>query len=199
MICDSPAGIEKGATLAMRYADLAVVVANPEVSSVRDSDRIIGLLDAKTRLAEAGEKLPKQLLLTRYDPARAARGEMMKVEDVLEILAIPLLGVVAESSDVLAASNLGAPVTLHNPTSPVAKAYVEASRRLLGEDVPLVRVEHQHPIVAERQRVQRPLLLLGIFAVPRERDRFRSELFRDFEGAVRAVGVDDVDLAEPLQ
>src|ERR1700752_1738390 len=76
IICDSPAGIEKGATLAMRFADVAVVVANAEVSSVRDSDRVIGMLDAKTRLAEAGEKLPKQLLLTRYDPARAARGEM---------------------------------------------------------------------------------------------------------------------------
>src|SRR6201994_426501 len=84
VICDSPAGIEKGATLAMRFADVAVVVANPEVSSVRDSDRIIGMLDAKTRKAEAGLRLDKRLLLTRYDPARAARGEMMKVEDVLE-------------------------------------------------------------------------------------------------------------------
>jgi septum site-determining protein MinD len=137
IICDSPAGIEKGATLAMRFADLAVVVTNPEVSSVRDSDRIIGMLDSKTRRAEAGERLDKRLLLTRYDPARAARGEMMKVEDVLEILAVPLLGVVAESPDVLTASNLGAPVTLHNPASPAAQAYVDAARRLLGEDVPM--------------------------------------------------------------
>ncbi len=136
IICDSPAGIEKGATLAMRFADLAVVVTNPEVSSVRDSDRIIGMLDSKTRLAEAGERLDKRLLLTRYDPARAARGEMMKVEDVLEILATPLLGIVMESPDVLTASNMGAPVTLHNPASPAAQAYVEAARRLLGEDVP---------------------------------------------------------------
>jgi septum site-determining protein MinD len=141
VICDSPAGIEKGATLAMRYADLAVVVANPEVSSVRDSDRIIGLLDAKTRRAEAGEQVPKHLLLTRYDPARAARGEMMKVEDVLEILAVPLLGIVAESPDVLTASNLGAPVTLHNPASPVARAYADAARRLMGEEVALASPE----------------------------------------------------------
>ena len=148
VICDSPAGIEKGATLAMRFADLAVVVANPEVSSVRDSDRIIGILDAKTRLAEAGEKLPKQLLLTRYDPARAARGEMMKVEDVLEILAIPLLGIVAESPDVLAASNLGAPVTLHNPASLVARSYVEAARRLLGEDVALTAPEPRRGLIS---------------------------------------------------
>jgi septum site-determining protein MinD len=135
VICDSPAGIEKGATLAMRFADMAVVVTNPEVSSVRDSDRIIGLLDSKTRQAEAGAKLPKHLLLTRYDPARAARGEMMKVDDVLEILAIPLLGVVGESPEVLTASNLGAPVTLHNPAAPAARAYADAARRLLGEEV----------------------------------------------------------------
>ena len=137
IVCDSPAGIEKGATLAMRHADLAVVVANPEVSSVRDSDRIIGMLDSKTRRAEAGEPMEKHLLLTRYDAARASRGEMMKVEDILEILAIPLLGVVAESPDVLTASNLGYPVTLHNPASAAARAYAVAARRLLGEDVRL--------------------------------------------------------------
>ncbi len=135
IICDSPAGIEKGATLAMRFADVAVVVTNPEVSSVRDSDRIIGLLDAKTLRAERGESIEKHLLLTRYDAARAARGEMMKVEDVLEILAIPLLGIVAESPDVLTASNVGCPVTLHNPASSVARAYDEAARRLLGETI----------------------------------------------------------------
>ena len=137
IICDSPAGIEKGATLAMRFADVAVVVANAEVSSVRDSDRIIGLLDAKTRRAEQGDRLDKRLLLTRYDPARAARGEMMKVEDVLEILAIPLLGIIGESPDVLTASNMGSPVTLHSPASAPALAYMDAARRLLGEDVPL--------------------------------------------------------------
>src|SRR5690606_594451 len=135
IICDSPAGIEKGATLAMRFADLAVVVTNPEVSSVRDSDRIIGMLDSKTRRAEQGETLDKHLLLTRYDAARAAKGEMMKVSDVLDILAIPLLGVVGESPDVLTASNIGCPITLHNPASPAARAYRDATRRLLGEDV----------------------------------------------------------------
>ena len=88
VICDSPAGIERGATLAMRYADSAIVIANPEVSSVRDSDRIIGLLDSKTLKAETGEGIEKHLLLTRYDPARAARGEMLSVEDVLDILSI---------------------------------------------------------------------------------------------------------------
>jgi septum site-determining protein MinD len=137
IVCDSPAGIEKGARLAMRFADTAVVIANPEVSSVRDSDRIIGLLDSRTQRAEAGERIDKQLLLTRFDAARAARGEMMSVDDVLEILAIPLLGIVQESPDVLTASNLGCPITLHNPGSPAARAYDDAARRLMGEAVPM--------------------------------------------------------------
>ncbi len=135
VICDSPAGIERGATLAMRHADIAVVVSNPEISSVRDSDRIIGLLDAKTVKAERGEQLDKFLLLTRYDPARASRGDMMAVEDVIEILSIPLLGIVPESEEVLRASNIGTPVTLASPQSRPARAYLDAARRLRGEAV----------------------------------------------------------------
>jgi septum site-determining protein MinD len=137
IICDSPAGIERGAVLAMRHADLAVVVTNPEVSSVRDSDRIIGLLDAKTRRAEKGDRMEKYLLLTRYDPMRADRGEMLKTEDVLEILSIPLLGIIPESEEVLRASNLGAPITIANPASAPARAYTDAARRLIGETVVL--------------------------------------------------------------
>ena len=135
VICDSPAGIERGATLAMRHADAAVVVTNPEVSSVRDSDRIIGLLDAKTEKAENGERIEKHLLLTRYDPARAMRGEMLTIDNVLEILSIPLLGIIPESEEVLRASNLGMPITIGNPTSAPARAYQDAARRLLGETV----------------------------------------------------------------
>jgi len=135
VICDSPAGIERGATLAMRFAEMAVVVTNPEVSSVRDSDRIIGLLDSKTEKAEKGERIEKHLLLTRYDQARAERGEMLKTEDVLEILSIPLLGVIPESQEVLRASNLGSPVTLSSPLSAPARAYADAARRLKGETV----------------------------------------------------------------
>ncbi|MBR0559221.1 septum site-determining protein MinD [Neokomagataea anthophila] len=135
IICDSPAGIERGAQLAMHHADAAVIVTNPEVSSVRDSDRIIGLLDSKTARAERGEKIEKHLLLTRYDPARAARKEMLSVEDVLEILSIPLVGIVPESEDVLKASNVGSPVTLASPDSLPARAYQEAARRLSGEEL----------------------------------------------------------------
>jgi septum site-determining protein MinD len=138
VICDSPAGIERGATLAMRHADAAIVVTNPEVSSVRDSDRIIGLLDAKTEMAERGEQMVKHLLLTRYDPARAARGEMLRLEDVLEILSIPLLGIIPESEEVLRASNLGAPVTLNAPLSAPARAYFDAVKRLRGERIDLI-------------------------------------------------------------
>ena len=137
IICDSPAGIERGATLAMRHADMAVVVTNPEVSSVRDSDRIIGLLDSKTLKAERGERIEKHLLLTRYDANRAQRGDMLKVEDVLEILSIPLLGIIPESMDVLRASNIGAPVTLADARSIPAQAYFDAARRLAGESLPI--------------------------------------------------------------
>jgi septum site-determining protein MinD len=135
VICDSPAGIERGATLAMRHADVAVVVTNPEVSSVRDSDRIIGLLDSKTERAEKGERIDKHLLLTRFDPLRADRGEMLKTEDVLDILSIPLLGIIPESEEVLKASNLGMPVTISNPHCAAARAYSDAARRLAGETV----------------------------------------------------------------
>jgi septum site-determining protein MinD len=151
VICDSPAGIEKGASLAMRHADVAVIVTNPEISSVRDSDRIIGLLDAKTEVAERGDRMPKHLLITRYDVARAARGDMLKTDDILEILSVPLLGIIPESQEVLRASNLGMPVTLSNPASGPARAYADAARRLNGEEV--------------------------AFAIPRERKGFMDRLF----------------------
>lgn len=137
VICDSPAGIERGAMLAMRHADAAVVVTNPEVSSVRDSDRIIGMLDSKTIRAERGDPIKKHVLITRYDAARAARGEMLSIEDVLEILSLPLVGIVPESQSVLQASNVGSPITLAEPDSLAAMAYADAARRLKGEKVPM--------------------------------------------------------------
>jgi septum site-determining protein MinD len=137
VICDSPAGIERGATLAMRFADAAVIVTNPEVSSVRDSDRIIGLLDSKTEKAEKGQRIDKHVLITRFDAQRAARGEMLNIEDVLDILSTPLLGIIPESEEVLRASNLGSPVTLNNATSAPGRAYIDAARRLKGDDVPM--------------------------------------------------------------
>jgi septum site-determining protein MinD len=144
VICDSPAGIERGATLAMRFADVAVIVANPEVSSVRDSDRIIGLLNSKTEMAEKGEQIEKHLLITRYDARRAQRGDMLSIDDVLEILSTPLLGIIPESQEVLRASNVGSPVTLCNAASAPARAYLDAARRLKGELVPMnVPTEHQ--------------------------------------------------------
>ena len=135
IICDSPAGIEKGAQTALYFADEAVIVTNPEVSSVRDSDRIIGILNSKSRRAEKGQEAVKQhLLLTRYDPARVEKGEMLKVEDVLEILAIPLLGVIPQDDAVLQASNVGMPVTL-DERSKAGQAYKDAVRRLAGEQI----------------------------------------------------------------
>jgi len=135
ILCDSPAGIERGALLAMRYADEAVIVTNPEVSSVRDSDRIIGMLDSRTVRAERGEVVKKHVLVTRYDSARASRGEMLSIDDILEILTTPLLGIIPESQEVLRASNVGSPVTLNSATSAPARAYTDAVRRLVGETV----------------------------------------------------------------
>lgn len=136
IICDSPAGIEKGAMTAMYYADEALVVTNPEISSVRDSDRIIGMLASKTHRAEQdAEPVKVHLVVTRYDPVRVERGDMLSADDVCEILAIPFLGVVPESKLVLAASNSGVPVTLAEDCD-AGVAYFDIVDRFLGEEVP---------------------------------------------------------------
>lgn len=133
IVCDSPAGIEHGALSALYHADSAIIVTNPEVSSVRDSDRIIGILASKSRRAELKmEPVQEHLLLTRYVPERVAKGEMLSVDDVKEILSIPLLGVIPESETVLKASNTGTPIIL-DPESPAGRAYEDAVARFLGE------------------------------------------------------------------
>jgi len=143
VICDSPAGIEKGASLAMYFADRAIVVVNPEVSSVRDSDRILGLLASKTRRAEQGNGgVEQHLLLTRYNPDRVANGDMMGINDVKDILGIEVLGVIPESSGVLSASNAGVPVILDD-TSDAGQAYSDAVARLSGEERPMRFVDAQ--------------------------------------------------------
>jgi septum site-determining protein MinD len=135
IVCDSPAGIEKGALMALYFADEAIVVTNPEVSSVRDSDRILGILQSKSRRAERGEEPVKEhLLLTRYNPGRVLAGEMLSVADVEDILAIPLLGVIPESEAVLKASNQGQPVILDDKAK-AGQAYTDAVARLLGDEV----------------------------------------------------------------
>ncbi|QFY43843.1 septum site-determining protein MinD [Candidatus Methylospira mobilis] len=136
IICDSPAGIERGATLAMYFADDAIVVTNPEVSSVRDSDRMLGILASKSRRAETGaEPIREFLLLTRYSPQRVKLGEMLSVDDVQEILSLHLLGIIPESKAVLSASNAGTPVIL-DERSDAGQAYSDVVRRYLGEEVP---------------------------------------------------------------
>lgn len=152
ILCDSPAGIERGAHLAMYFADEAIVVTNPEVSSVRDSDRILGLLSSKSRRAETGDTPVKEhLLLTRYSPERVERGEMLSVADVQDILSIPLLGVIPESQSVLNASNSGRPVILDGDSS-AGQAYEDAVARLAGEDI-----EHRF-ITAKKKGLLKRLL-----------------------------------------
>ena len=146
IVCDSPAGIEKGAHLAMYFADDALVITNPEISSVRDSDRILGILSSKTRRAEMGqEPVREYLILTRYAPKRVNRGEMMSLEDVRDVLGtnIPVLGVIPESRAVLQASNAGTPVILE-PQTDAGAAYVELVGRYLGE------IDPQTPVRMER-------------------------------------------------
>jgi len=134
LICDSPAGIEHGALMALYFADEAIVVTNPEVSSVRDSDRILGILQSKSRRSEQGlDPVKEHLLLTRYNPDRVERGEMLSIEDVNDILSIPLIGAIPESMSVLNASNQGVPVIL-DENSEAGLAYDDAVARLLGEE-----------------------------------------------------------------
>ena len=137
ILCDSPAGIEKGAFLAMYFADKAIVVVNPEVSSVRDSDRVLGLLASKTHRAERNDgEVSAHLLLTRYNPQRVESGEMLSIADVEEVLGLKTIGVIPESGDVLNASNKGEPVIM-DPESIAGQAYADAVARLLGESRPL--------------------------------------------------------------
>jgi septum site-determining protein MinD len=137
VICDSPAGIETGAIMALYYADEAIVVTNPEVSSVRDSDRILGILQAKSKRALDGlDPIKEHLLITRYDPSRVDQGEMLALEDIQDLLGISLIGVIPESQSVLAASNSGVPVIL-DEGSDSGQAYTDVVGRFLGEDKPM--------------------------------------------------------------
>ena len=150
IVCDSPAGIEDGALMAMHYADEALVVTNPEVSSVRDSDRILGILGSKTRRAiEGAEPVREHLLITRYNPRRVAEGEMLSIDDIQEILRLRLIGVVPESEAVLQASNQGTPA-IHLEGSDVAGAYQDVIARFLGEERPLRFTDYQKPGLFKR-------------------------------------------------
>jgi septum site-determining protein MinD len=150
VVCDSPAGIETGALMAMHFADEALVVTNPEVSSVRDSDRILGMLASKTRRAiEGKEPIKEHLLITRYNPGRVQGGQMLSLQDIQDILRIPLIGVIPESDTVLDASNQGVPA-VHMKGSDVAEAYKDVIARFLGADKPLRFVEAARPGLFKR-------------------------------------------------
>ena len=145
IVCDSPAGIETGALMAMHFADEALIVTNPEVSSVRDSDRILGMLGSKTKRAKDGaEPIKEHLLITRYNPNRVADGQMLSLEDIQDILRIKLIGVIPESESVLQASNQGVPA-IHDKETEVAQAYSDVVARFLGEDRPLRFIEAEKP------------------------------------------------------
>jgi septum site-determining protein MinD len=150
IICDSPAGIEHGALMALTFADEAIIVTNPEVSSVRDSDRILGILQAKSRRAQSGsEPVKEHLLITRYSPKRVEANEMLSYQDVQEILRIPLIGIIPESESVLHASNQGNPA-IHFKGTDVAEAYEDVIARFLGEERPLRFTNYEKPGLFQR-------------------------------------------------
>jgi len=150
IVCDSPAGIETGALMAMHFADEALVVTNPEVSSVRDSDRILGMLASKTKRAiEGKEPIKEHLLITRYNPSRVEGGQMLSLGDVQEILRIPLIGVIPESENVLHASNQGVPA-IHLKGTEVSEAYRDMIGRFLGETVPMRFTSAERPGIFKR-------------------------------------------------
>ena len=150
IVCDSPAGIERGAVMALTFADEAIIVTNPEVSSVRDSDRILGIIQAKSRRAQTGDEPVKEhLLITRYVPKRVEAGEMLSYGDVQEILRIPLIGIIPESESVLHASNQGNPA-IHVEGSDVSEAYKDVVARFLGEDKPIRFADYEKPGILSR-------------------------------------------------
>lgn len=150
IICDSPAGIEQGALMALTFADEAIIVTNPEISSVRDSDRILGIIQAKSRRAQSGEEPVKEhLLITRYSPRRVQENEMLSYQDVQEILKIPLIGIIPESENVLHASNQGNPA-IHLKGTEVSEAYSDVVSRFLGQQMPLRFAEYEKPSFFKR-------------------------------------------------
>ena len=150
IICDSPAGIERGAQLAMYHADEALIVTNPEISSVRDSDRIIGILQSRTKKVEQGSSVREHLVINRYNAERAERGEMMDINSISnDILKVPLIAVIPESNSVLEASNQGEPVIL-DKNSVAGQCYDDMVARFLGEERP-----YRHIDVKKKSFLQR--------------------------------------------
>ena len=150
VICDSPAGIERGAVMALTFADEALIVTNPEISSVRDSDRILGIIQAKSKRSISGDEPVKEhLLITRYSPKRVEEGEMLSYKDIQEILRVPIIGVIPESEIVLQSSNQGKP-TIHLEDNDVAHAYFDVVDRFLGQTIPLRFVDYEKPGLFKR-------------------------------------------------
>ena len=147
ILLDSPAGIERGFRNALAPADMVIVITNPEVSAVRDADRIIGLVEAE-------EKDPPKLLINRMKPNMIKRGDMLSADDVLELLAIELIGLIPEDEQVITSTNRGVPIAL-NGKSQVGKAFSNIARRLLGEDVPFIDMEAKNGLFGKLSRMIR--------------------------------------------
>ena len=139
IILDSPAGIESGFEHSIFMADRALIVSTPDVSAVRDADRVIGIIDAKSEKAKAGEEVQKHVIINRIKSGMVDKGQMLSVEDVLSILALPLIGIIPEDENIITSTNEGEPI-YYNEKAPAAKAYRNIARRVLGEEVPFMDI-----------------------------------------------------------
>lgn len=146
ILIDSPAGIESGFEHSIYLADRALIVTTPEISSVRDADRVIGIIDAKSKKAQEGKEVQKHIIINRLKPELVKKGEMLSIEDVLHILALPLIGIVPESEDIVKSTNLGEPIAL-NEKSIVGEAFRRIARRILGEEVEFLDLESKKGIL----------------------------------------------------
>jgi septum site-determining protein MinD len=137
IVIDSPAGIESGFEHSIFLADRALIVSTPDVSAVRDADRVIGIIDAKSEKAKNGEEVQKHVIINRLNPEMVDNGNMLGVEDVLNILALPLIGVVPDDSSIITSTNKGEPI-YYDKNSIAATAYQNIARRVVGEEVPFL-------------------------------------------------------------
>jgi septum site-determining protein MinD len=140
IIVDSPAGIESGFEHSIFLADRAIVVTTPEISAVRDADRVIGIIDAKSQKAIDGQEVEKHIIVNRLKPELIEKGDMLSVEDVLHILSLPLIGVVPDTEEIVSSTNLGEPI-IHNEKSVAGEAFRRIAKRIEGDDVPLVDLD----------------------------------------------------------
>jgi len=152
ILIDSPAGIESGFEHSIYLADRALIVTTPEISAVRDADRVIGIIDAKSKKAKEGKEVKKEIIINRIKPELVEKEEMLSIDDVLHILALPLIGVIPDDEDIIKSTNLGEPIVL-NEKSLVGEAFRRVARRILGEEVEFLDFNKKKGLFSKLKRL----------------------------------------------